>query len=73
MSVTTVDADTGDNAAITYTITSSDSDNFVIGRLDGILRTKVRGMSWREGSDSIDCIACPYVNLRCLTVLVLFS
>ena len=41
MSVTTVDADEGDNAAIEYFITSSDSDNFDIGRLDGILRTKV--------------------------------
>ena len=40
MSVTTVDLDEGPNADIEYAITSSDSDKFDIGRLDGILRTK---------------------------------
>lgn len=40
MSVTTIDRDSGPNADIEYFITSSDSDNFDIGRLDGILRTK---------------------------------
>ena len=39
MSVTTVDLDEGENANVEYFLTKSDSDNFVIGRLDGIIRT----------------------------------
>ena len=39
MSVATVDRDQGRNADIEYFLTRSDSDNFDIGRLDGILRT----------------------------------
>ena len=39
MSVTTKDEDEGSNSNVEYFLTRSDSDNFVIGRLDGILRT----------------------------------
>ena len=39
MSVTTQDEDEGENANVEYFLTRSDSDKFVIGRLDGILRT----------------------------------
>ena len=33
------DEDEGGNSNVEYFLTRSDSDNFVIGRLDGILRT----------------------------------
>jgi hypothetical protein len=39
MSVATVDRDQGRNADIEYFLTRSDSENFDVGRLDGILRT----------------------------------
>jgi hypothetical protein len=39
MAVATVDRDQGRNADIEYFLTRSDSENFDIGRLDGILRT----------------------------------
>ena len=39
MSVTAEDGDEGDNAEVEYFLSQSDSDNFVIGRLDGIIRT----------------------------------
>ena len=39
MSVTTEDLDEGENADVEYFLSQSDSNNFVIGRLDGIIRT----------------------------------
>lgn len=39
MSVTTEDEDEADNADVEYFLSQSDSENFVIGRLDGIIRT----------------------------------
>ena len=39
MSVTAEDLDEGNNADVEYFLSQSDSDNFVIGRLDGIIRT----------------------------------
>jgi hypothetical protein len=54
MSVTTVDRDQGRNADIEYFLTRSDSDNFDIGRLDGILRT-TRSLD-REEKASYDVV-----------------
>ena len=40
MSVSTRDLDEGENADVEYFLSKSDSDNFEIGRLDGIIRTR---------------------------------
>ena len=40
MNVVTEDLDQGDNARVEYFLSQSDSDKFVIGRLDGIIRTR---------------------------------
>ena len=48
MSVSTRDLDEAENADVEYFLSKSDSDNFEIGRLDGIIRTRQterRGLS----------------------------
>ena len=50
MSVSTRDLDEGENADVEYFLSKSDSDNFEIGRLDGIIRSRA-GLDREERSE----------------------
>ena len=50
MAVSTRDLDEAENADVEYFLSKSDSDNFEIGRLDGIIRTR-RSLDREERSE----------------------